>query len=172
VPFGEYVPLERWLRGLIAFFDLPTSVIHKGPSRQQGLLAGDYKIAPSICYEIVYPGLVSAGAGQSDVLLTISNDAWFGRSIGPLQHMEMAQMRALETGRYLIRSTNNGLSGIVDSKGRLIAKSEQFKMQTLSGQVLPMTGLTPFLKWGSAPVIVFSFFVFGMSFWRNKKLRD
>jgi len=172
VPFGEYVPLERWLRGLIAFFDLPTSVIHKGPGRQQGLLAGDYKIAPSICYEIVYPGLVSIGASQSDVLLTISNDAWFGHSIGPLQHMEMAQMRALETGRYLIRSTNNGLSGIVDTKGKLIEKSEQFKMQTLSGQVIPMTGLTPFLKWGSAPVIAFSFFIFGLNFWRNKKSRN
>lgn len=171
VPFGEYVPLERWLRGLIAFFDLPTSVIHRGPSGQQGLLAGNYKIAPSICYEIVYPGLVSDAAAQSDVLLTISNDAWFGHSIGPLQHMEMAQMRALETGRYLIRSTNNGLSGIVDTKGKLIEKSEQFKMQTLSGQVIPMKGLTPFLRWGSSPVIILSLFIFGIGFWRNKKYR-
>ncbi len=156
VPFGEYVPLENWLRGLIDFFDLPHSTIYPGPSDQQGLLAGDVRIAPSICYEVVYPGLVAKAAANAEVLLTISNDAWFGGSIGPLQHMQMAQMRALESGRYMIRSTNNGVSGIIDDRGRITVISKQFELQTLSGEVYAMTGLTPFLKWGSAPWVIMS----------------
>jgi len=169
VPFGEYVPMESFLRGLIAFFDLPQSVIHAGPREQLGLLAGDIRIAPSICYEVVYPGLVSEAAAQADVLLTISNDAWFGGSIGPLQHMQMAQMRALETGRYMIRSTNNGVSGIIDHQGNILAKSEQFTLQTLSGEVVPMSGLTPFLRWGSAPSLLLGALFVIVGLWRQRR---
>jgi len=168
VPFGEYVPLENWLRGLIEFFDLPHSTIYPGPSEQQGLLAGNVRIAPSICYEVVYPGLVAAAAANADVLLTISNDAWFGGSIGPLQHMQMAQMRALESGRYMIRSTNNGVSGIIDERGRITAISKQFELQTLSGEVYAMAGLTPFLKWGSAPWVIMSLLLLAIAGYRAR----
>lgn len=153
VPFGEYVPLESWLRGLIAFFDLPTSVISTGPKQQRPLQIGNLFLSPSICYEVVYPDLVAEGATAAHVLLTISNDAWFGDSIGPLQHMEMAQMRALETGRYMIRATNNGVSGIVAPDGRLLQQTDQFKQQTLSAEIQPMKGSTPFMNWGSWPVV-------------------
>ncbi|TQV68310.1 apolipoprotein N-acyltransferase [Exilibacterium tricleocarpae] len=153
VPFGEYVPLDRYLRGLIAFFDLPTSIIDAGPDGQPGLRAGAYRLAPFICYEVVYPDLVAASAATSHALITISNDAWFGDSIGPIQHLQMAQMRALETGRYLIRATNNGVSAIVDRRGRILHRSEQFVQQTLSGEIAAVVGTTPFMRWGSAPVI-------------------
>lgn len=156
VPFGEYVPLEHWLRGLIEFFDLPTSYIQRGGPNQSGLQVGEVSIAPSICYEVVYPSLVAAGARHRNVLLTVSNDAWFADSIGPLQHLQMAQMRALETGRYLIRSTNNGVSAIVDPRGRLVARSEQFVATTLTGVIYPAYGNTPFMRWGSWPVVILS----------------
>lgn len=154
VPFGEYVPLESWLRGLITFFDLPTSYINVGPEGQRGLLAQKVSIAPSICYEVVYPILVAEAARQANVLLTVSNDAWFADSIGPLQHLQMAQMRALETGRYLVRSTNNGVSAIVDHRGRLVERSEQFVATTLSGVVYPAYGHTPFMRAGHWPVLL------------------
>ncbi len=153
VPFGEYVPLERWLRGLIAFFDLPMSFMSPGPAGQAPLTAGGFRISPSICYEVVYPDLVARGASESDLLVTVSNDSWFGRSIGPLQHLQMAQMRALENGRYLIRGTNNGVSALVDHRGRLVARSEQFVETTLTGEVSAMLGTTPFGTFGSLPVI-------------------
>lgn len=153
VPFGEYVPLERWLRGLITFFDLPTSYINVGPEGQRGLMAGEVGIAPSICYEVVYPALVAAGARHANVLLTVSNDAWFADSIGPLQHLQMAQMRALETGRYLVRSTNNGVSAIVDHRGRAVVRSEQFVATTLTGEVYPAYGRTPFMRAGHWPIL-------------------
>jgi apolipoprotein N-acyltransferase len=157
VPFGEYVPLENWLRGLIQFFNLPTSIINPGPEQQHGLQIGSHRLATAICYEIVYPDLVADSALQRDVILTISNDAWFGASWGPLQHLEMAQMRALETGRYVIRGTNNGVSALINPKGEVQQRSEQFVQTVLTGPVIPMKGNTPFMVWGSSPVIALCF---------------
>ncbi|MFD1218378.1 apolipoprotein N-acyltransferase [Microbulbifer celer] len=148
VPFGEYVPLEDWIRGTIEFFNLPTSFIRPGPEGQQPLRAGALSWAPLICYEIVYPQLVASSAGAADVLLTLSNDAWFGRSIGPLQHMQMAQMRALETQRYLVRGTNTGVTAIVAPDGRILQQLPQFEQATLTGEVQGRTGFTPFMHYG------------------------
>ncbi|MFC6632664.1 apolipoprotein N-acyltransferase [Microbulbifer taiwanensis] len=145
VPFGEYVPLEDWIRGTIEFFDLPTSFIRPGAEGQQPLNAGGASWAPLICYEIVYPRLVADSALSAQVLLTISNDAWFGDSIGPLQHMQMAQMRALETRRYLVRGTNTGVTAIVDPRGRILEKLPQFERANMIGQVKAMRGGTPFM---------------------------
>ncbi|MFV8819504.1 apolipoprotein N-acyltransferase [Haliea sp. E17] len=157
VPFGEYVPLEDLLRGLIAFFDLPMSSFSGGPRKQEALRAGAFRVAPSICYEIVYPEQVSWGARRADLLVTVSNDSWFGHSIGPLQHLQMAQMRALENGRYLIRGTNNGVSAIIDHRGRIVAQSEQFVSTVLTGQVEPMLGKTPFGSFGTHPIVLTCF---------------
>ena len=154
VPFGEYVPLEQWLRGLIAFFDLPMSAFSAGDPNQQGLIAGQYRLAPFICYEVVYPDLVADWMPDADFLITISNDAWFGRSIGPLQHLEMARMRALEHGRYMLRATGNGVSAIIDHRGQITARSEQFERQILSGQAQAMTGSTPYSHSGNSPILV------------------
>ena len=157
VPFGEYVPLENWLRGLIEFFNLPMSVITAGEAEQSGIQVGTTRIASAICYEIVYPDLVANSSRDKDIILTISNDAWFGASWGPLQHLEMAQMRALETGRYVVRSTNNGISAIVTPAGIISQRSDQFVQQVLHGKVSAMQGTTPFMRWGSWPVVVLSF---------------
>ena len=153
VPFGEYVPLEGVLRGLIAFFDLPMSAFSAGPEQQPPLRAGAFRIAPFICYEIVYPDLVARSARQADLLVTISNDSWFGNSIGPLQHLQIAQMRALETGRYLLRGTNNGVSAIIDHRGQILDRSPRFQATTLTGEAQMMMGQTPFGSFGSNAVL-------------------
>lgn len=157
VPFGEYVPLENWLRGLIDFFDLPMSAFSPGPADQAALQAGAFRVAPYICYEVVYPQLVAESAQRSDLLVTISNDSWFGDSIGPLQHLEMARMRALENGRYLLRGTNNGVSAIIDHRGQILVQSEQFISTLLVGQAQVMLGGTPFGSFGTMPLIVACF---------------
>lgn len=154
VPFGEYVPFEEQLRGLISFFDLPTSIIHLGPYSKSGLNANGVLIAAAICYEIVYPDLIAQLTQQKDVILTISNDAWFGLSNGPLQHFDMARMRAIETGRYVIRSTNNGVSGIINPKGGIELKGGRFTQESLQGEVVRMKGITPFMLWQSWPVVL------------------
>ncbi len=165
VPFGEYVPLENWLRGLIQFFNLPTSIITAGPRQQAGLQIGSYQLATAICYEIVYADLVADSARGSHAILTLSNDAWFGSSWGPLQHLEMARMRALETGRYVIRATNNGVSALIDPQGQLQQRSEQFVQTVVRGEVTPRQGSTPFMHWGSAPVIGLCLLAWVLSCW-------
>ena len=88
------------------------------------------------------------------MLITISNDAWFGRSIGPLQHLEMAQMRALESGRYLLRATGSGVSAIINQRGKILARGDQFTREVISGEALVFGGATPFAITGSWPVLI------------------
>lgn len=154
VPFGEYVPLQDVLRGLIAFFDLPMSDFARGPADQPLLQAQGYQVAAYICYEVVYPEFAAGLAAQSNLLLTVSNDAWFGHSIGPLQHLQMAQMRALEAGRWMIRATNNGMTVLIDPQGQITAQLPQFEQGVLYGDVVPMQQLTPYLRWRGWPMAI------------------
>lgn len=155
VPFGEYVPFEV-LRNFIEFFNLPTSFIDVAPEDQHGLKIDDILIAPSICYEVAYPDLVAKSAIGSQLLMSVSNLGWFGDSLGRHQFMEMAQMRALETQHYFAYSTNNGPSALFDRKGNIIAQTKAFEQTTLSGQIFATNGATPFMRWGSWPIILIS----------------
>jgi len=171
VPFGEYVPLQDLLRGLITFFNLPMSDFARGPSDQALLQAKGYQIAPFICYEVVYPEFAAGLSAQSELLLTVSNDTWFGTSIGPLQHLQMAQMRALEAGRWMIRATNNGVSGLINPFGKITATIPQFQKGVLYGDVVPMQDLTPYLRWRSWPLTILSIVLVGWAIvarWRKR----
>ena len=154
VPFGEYVPLENWLRGTIDFFNLPMSQFSLGPDEQSLLQVKDAAMAPFICYEIAYPELVRDYAVRSNVMLTVSNDAWFGDSIAPQQHLQIARMRALENGRWLIRSTNNGLTAIMRPDGKIDAELPQFDTGALYAEVPLMQGSTPYQQYGDQPLQV------------------
>ena len=153
VPIGEYIPFENWLRGTIPFFDLPMSSFTWGPRSQAPLMLGDYAMAPFICYEIAYPSLVQRLSRPADYLVTISNDGWFGRSIGPDQHFQMVRMRARETGRYILRGTNNGITAILDDKGDITALAPRFEATVLRGEVYPATGHTPWQRMGVWPLL-------------------
>jgi len=154
VPFGEYVPLEKQIRGLIPFFDLPMSSFTPGKVNQKNLIAGRYEFAPFICYEVMYPELVQRNGKSADFLLTVSNDAWFGDSIGPKQHFEMARFRALELGKYLVRGTNTGITAIVDHNGQVVSESAAFQRNTLRGTIYGVNGSTPFGQTGSLPILL------------------
>ena len=154
VPFGEYIPLEASLRGAIDFFDLPMSSFVKGPQQANILKAQNISIASAICYEIAYPNALSGQLPEAQVLLTVSNDTWFGNSIGPQQHFEIARMRALETGRYLLRATNNGISAIIDEKGKVTHTAPQFIQTIITGSFQPMQGQTPLSYFGHLSIIV------------------
>mgnify|MGYP003322833539 CR=1 FL=1 len=156
VPFGEYVPFETLIRGLNNFFDLPMSAFSLGAKHQSPLLAKQYKIATAICYEIAYPNLVAQNVRNTTVILTVSNDAWFGNSIGPQQHMQMARMRAIENAKPMMRGTNNGITALVDYQGKIYKQLPQFDKGVLSGQITPRTGSTPFTTYASWPIISLS----------------
>ena len=167
VPFGEYVPLEDYLRGLIGIFNLPMSHNMTGPAKQQPLIAGGNRLSLSICYEVVYPDLVRSSVESPDLLMTVSNDTWFGSSVGPWQHFQMARMRALENGRAMIRATNNGVTALVDYRGLVQARLPQFQAGVLRGEVEVRSGSTPFSQFGSYPVLCFCLLLIGITYQRR-----
>jgi apolipoprotein N-acyltransferase len=147
VPFGEYVPAKS-----LFFFAAPLvqAVSDFSAGQEAALLpVGDHLVSTAICYEVVYPDLVRRFvAGGSELLTTITNDAWFGPTSAPYQHFEQASMRAVEEGRYLVRSANTGISGIVDPYGRVIARTGIFQPAVLVGDARFLTTSTFYARHG------------------------
>jgi len=160
VPFGEYLPLRNWLATVLSFLPVPQADFSAGESRQPLLQAAGYPIGSSICYEIAFGEEIISALPEAAFLVNISNDAWFGDSLAPHQHLEMARMRARETERYVLRATNTGISAIIDANGALLVRSRQFESATVSGDVQPRAGATPYVLWGNWPVVLASLTVF------------
>lgn len=154
VPFGDYLPLEEFLRGLIRFFDLPMSGFSAGPDEQPPLQAAGQKIASAICYEDTFGEEMISALPEATLLVNATNNAWYGNSFAPHQHLEMSRWRALETGRYMLRVTTNGVSAIIDQHGKIRGRSPQFETYVLSGEAVPHTGATPYVRSGNLPVML------------------
>lgn len=172
VPFGEYVPLESWLRGIMRFFDMPMSVISAGEDGQDPLHFTQngqrYIVAPAICYEIAYAPLVAKLAKDANLIVTLSNDAWFGNSIGPKQHMEIAQTRALENRKPLLRVTNNGITASADHRGKILDALEQFKTDSLGTEIQGMSGKTWFSLAGHWSALALTFALLAIGYFRRR----
>lgn len=169
VPIGEYIPFEDWLRGAIPFFDLPMSSFTWGPSKQAPLLVKAQPMAPFICYEIAYPELVQRLSKPAAFLTTISNDGWFGRSIGPDQHFEMVRMRAKETGRYILRGTNNGITAIINDQGKVVSQAPRFVAAVLRGEVYAAQGFTFWQRFGVQPILAICLFLLGLGLLSSRR---
>jgi len=148
LPIGEFVPFQELLRPIAPFFNLPQSSFTAGNYIQPNLVAKNIHILPLNCFEIAFPKQLAANfTNKTDMILTVSNDAWFGDSHGPHQHFEIARMRALEFGRPLVRVTNNGVTGIINHLGDVTAIAPQFKEVVLKGTVDFVSGDTPYSQW-------------------------
>jgi len=167
VPFGEYVPFGNFLRSIGGVFNLPMSDFSSGGVQSPLNVAGQ-QAAITICYEIIFAEEVRRNIAEATMLVNVSNDAWFGRSLAPLQHFEMARMRALESGRPLLRATNTGITAFVDHKGRVQQRAPAFSVQSLTGMVQPMTGVTPYVRYGNAPVILLVLLLLGAGVWYRR----
>ena len=150
VPFGEYLPFD-FLADLIAYFNIPMSNFSLG-KKPPILKFRQFYLGVSICYEDIFPQAIRDSMPQADILLNISNDAWFGDSTAPYQHLQMARMRAVENGRYFIRATNTGISAIMDEKGRVIDSIDLLKQGVLSIDIFKTTGLTLYSRYGNLPL--------------------
>ncbi|MGM0524897.1 MAG: apolipoprotein N-acyltransferase [Pseudomonadota bacterium] len=155
LPIGEFVPFESLLRPLAPLFNLPMSSFSRGSYQQANLVANGHQLNTAICYEIAFSGQVRSNTHEhTDFLLTVSNDTWFGDSHGPWQHMQIAQMRAIEMGRPLLRATNNGVSAVTNEWGEITAQAAQFETTTVSAQVPLVSGQTLF-AWGGQWLALF-----------------
>ncbi len=144
VMFGEYYPL-RWLLDFMrSFIDIPYSDLTSGPRNQPLMSVNETRLGVSICFENVFSRDIMIALPEANLLVNASNDAWFGDSLAPHQHLQIAQMRALETGRAMVRSTNTGISAFIDYRGRIIESTEQFKTQSITRDMVGRMGVTPF----------------------------
>jgi apolipoprotein N-acyltransferase len=153
VPFGEYFPLGfLWkdaLRGLATIGEdftpgsAPTPLLQVGP----------WPVAASVCYEVLFGEETRQALPEAQFLVNVSNDGWFGDSLGPHQHLEIARMRALETGRWLLRATNTGITAVIDAGGRVTHRLPQFRRGVLEAEVEPRSGATPYVRWGEWPAL-------------------
>ena len=156
VPYGEYLPM-RWLIGnALDALAVPNADFSSGTDSQPLLLAAGYPVAASICYEVVFGEQIIKALPEAAMLVNVSNDAWFGDSLAPHQHLEMARMRAKETGRPMLRATNTGISAIIDHGGRITQQSPQFEVAVVTGPVVPMQGATPYVRMGNRPIVILS----------------
>lgn len=153
VPFGEYVPLQRQIGPVLDLLAVPMSDFSTGGADQPLLQVGASQVAASVCYEILFPQELRAGAA-ADWLINVSNDAWFGDSIAPPQHLDIARMRARELGRPIARATNTGLTAVIDHRGQVTARAAPFEPTVLRGELTPQRGLTPFARFGELPVML------------------
>ncbi len=153
VPFGEYIPLRPFLGPILALFGYQKADFQRGTTAPVLSLANTLA-GVSICYEILFGEGIRDSLPASTWLVNITNDAWFGDTIAPYQHFQMARMRAKESGRMLVRAANTGISGVVDSDGRVLQRSNLNEQAVINSKVYPMRGATPWVKYGDKPTLV------------------
>ena len=165
VPFGEYFPVPEVVRAWMKYMNLPYGDAIPGPAEQPPLAAAGEKLAVTICYEDVFGAEQLRYVGDVTLLVNVSNDAWFGNSIAPHQHLQIARVRAAEVGRYLLRATNTGLTAVIDARGTVVATLPQFHAGVLKATVHGYEGLTPYARVGNWLVVVLALAVVLTAHW-------
>ncbi|MDH3451222.1 MAG: apolipoprotein N-acyltransferase, partial [Gammaproteobacteria bacterium] len=153
VPFGEYLPLRDLVAFIGRYILIPMSDLAAGAERQAPLPLAGHLAGVSICYEDAFGEEVITQLPAANFLVNVSNDAWFGDSIAPHQHLQIARVRALETARPMARATNTGVSAFIDHDGRILARSPQFEAHALDASIQPRTGATPYVRYGNYLVV-------------------
>jgi len=154
VPFGEYIPLMAIWGWVLDVMHIPMSDFARGAIDQRPMAIGGQRVAVNICYEDAFGEEIIRQIPEASILVNLSNLAWFGDSFMPWQHAQMSQMRALETGRMMLRATNTGVTAIIDAHGHMLASLPLFTRGSLSGKIQGYAGSTPYVRWGNAPVLM------------------
>jgi len=171
VPFGEFIPLRPLLGELVSRLAIPLQDFARGAVDQQPLAVAGERVAVNICYEDAFGEEIIRQLPQATLLVNVSNVAWFGRSIAPQQHLQIAQMRALETGRYMLRATNTGMTAVISPRGDVEAAAPEFTRAVLTRSVAGMQGATPFVRWGNSAALLLCLIAVAMAFLLAKQTR-
>lgn len=172
VPFGEYFPVPGFIRSWMRLRNLAYTDLAPGAADQPPLYVGGLKLGETICYEDSYAVEQLAVLSVADVLVNVSNDAWYGDSSAPHQHLQITRMRAIEAGRYMMRATNNGVSAIIGPDGRVLVRSRQFVPQVIKGTVTPYEGLTPYARLRNYPVLCLSTLALALALRLRRRTAD
>ncbi len=152
VPFGEFVPSGfGWI---VKTLTIPMSDFSRGPENPRPLALSGQLVAPNVCYEDAFGEEIIRQLPQATLLANMSNVAWFGDSLAPSQHLQISRMRALETGRYMLRATNTGVTAIIDPRGQVVARLPQFAEGVLTGEAQGYTGASPYVKFGNYSIVL------------------
>jgi len=154
VPFGEFIPLRPVLAWIVNVLAIPLQDFSRGGEDQRPLAVAGQRVAVNICYEDVFGEEIIRQLPEATLLVNVSNVAWFGRSIAPQQHLQISQARALESGRYMLRATNTGVTAVIDARGEVLASAPEFEAATVSHMVQGYTGSTPYVRWGNYAVLL------------------
>ncbi len=154
VPFAEFFPVPGFVRGWLRLMSLPYADFTRGAERPPALEVAGLGIGATICYEDAYGSARLGQLGAARLLVNVTNDAWFGHSTARYQHLQISRMRALEAGRYLIRAANDGISAIIGPRGEVVARAPEFAPSVLRGEILPLSGLTPYARTGNHVIVV------------------
>ena len=169
VPFGETIPLEEWLAPILdSILAIPLASQARGDAEPLPLAVAGEKVAVNICYEDTFGADIRPQARAATLLVNVTNDAWYGHSIGALQHNQMAAMRALETGRPLLRATNTGITSAFDHRGREVARLPWFTRGILEVTVAGRQGETPYVRFGEVPVVLLAAMLLAIAAWRGR----
>jgi len=156
VPFGEYFPLREVFSNFYDTLNVPLSDFTKGLSKKSKFFVKENTIGVLICYEIAFASIARSSLPQAELIVNLSNDSWFGKSVAAFQHLQIVRVRAAELERPIIRATNTGISAIIDHKGDVIDSSGLFEAQIISGEVVGRVGSTPYAKIGERGVTSFA----------------
>ena len=169
VPFGEYFPVPAFVRSWMRLMSLPYDDISAGREHQPTLSAAGQKLGLTICYEDAFGSRQLEVLREATLLVNVTNNAWYGNSTAPHQHLQIARMRALEAGRYLVRAANDGITAAIGPNGEIVARLPQFQEAVLRADVQPMTGLTPYARLGNYPVVVGAGVLLAVAIWRRRR---
>ena len=154
VPFGEFFPVPESVRGWMRLMNLPYSDFSRGPRSQPPLRIAGLSLSASICYEDAYGSSQLSAVRESTALVNVTNDAWFGRSTARHQHLQISRMRAIEAQRYLVRAANDGISAVIGPRGEFVARAPDFAQTVLRAQIVPRTGVPPYVRFGNLLVLL------------------
>ncbi|MHB8847040.1 MAG: apolipoprotein N-acyltransferase [Burkholderiales bacterium] len=168
VPLGEFIPLKPLFGRIIEILHIPLSDFSRGSSYQQPLRISGQRVAADVCYEDVFGEEIIHQLPSATLLVNVTDDAWFGDSIAPWQHLQISQMRALESGRYMLRATNTGVTAIINTHGIVLAHLPVFTRGVLDGRAQGYAGSTPFVLWGNKMALLLAGLMLLAEFRRKK----
>jgi apolipoprotein N-acyltransferase len=167
---GEFLPFKTVSGWLLNYLNIPMSDFSAGEGKQKPIRAAGQTIGLSICYEDAFGEEIIRALPEATFLVNVSEDAWFGNSLAPHQRLQISRMRALETGRVMLRAANTGLSAVIDSRGEVVVHTPQFQPYVLTREIQPLQGATPYTIFGNWAVITLTCLLAGLGWAEQNRL--